>query len=334
MRVLVTGGAGYVGAHASVALQQAGHEVVVLDNLSRGCRATLDGIAAISGQQPLFVQGDLRDGALLRRLLREQAIEAVLHFAALKDVSESCQQPLHYYDNNVGGTLSLLQAMMSEGVTRIVFSSSAAVYGHATAVPTPESAPFLATHPYGHSKQVCEQMLLDAAVTGGLQAAVLRYFNPVGAHPSAMIGDMAAASNLLPQIARVAAGLQPYLQVHGQDYPTPDGTGVRDYVHVLDIADAHVQALLQLVRCAGSFTLNLGRGAGLSVLQLVTAFERASGRAVPLRFVPRRAGDVAISCADPANAEVLLGWRAMLGPQRMCEDAWRWQQHRPVRVVN
>lgn len=330
MKTLVTGGAGYVGAHACVELLARGHEVVVVDSLVTGDPGALTGVAAIAGVQPGFVHGDVRDQALMARVMKEHAIDAVLHFAALKDVGESCRQPLDYFDNNVHGMTSLLRAMRQAGVHRIVFSSSAAVYGDAIALPVAESAPTRAASPYGRSKLMCEQILADvAAATPGFSAAILRYFNPVGAHPSGLIGERAdpAACSLMACIAQVAGGQRERLTVFGGDYPTPDGTGIRDYVHVVDVAGAHVNALDHLAAGRGGITANLGTGRGVSVLEVVGAFERASGRSIPVRFAQRRPGDVAASYADPARANAVLGWQARLGIERMCEDAWRRQQH-------
>jgi len=329
MRVLVTGGAGYIGAHACVELLAGGHDVVVLDNLSNADTTALDGIAAITGIAPCFVHGDVCDRELVIRVLRDNAIEAVLHFAAWKDVEESCRQPLAYFDNNVGGTISLLRAMECAGVELLVFSSSAAVYGDAAAFPISESAPVIAANPYGRSKLACEQLVADVAASRpDFRVAILRYFNPVGAHSSGLIGERAdaKASGLVPRIVQVASGRSDCLTVFGNDYPTRDGTGIRDYVHVVDIAAAHMRALDCLAAGQRDITVNLGSGCGLSVLDVVRAFERISGRVIPLRFSARRPGDVAASHADPTLAHAVLGWRAVLGIERMCEDAWHRQQ--------
>lgn len=331
MRVLVTGGAGYIGAHVCVALQEQGHQVVVIDNLCNGDPDAMAGIAAITGKRPVFVHGDVRDRALLDQLLSTHRIDAVLHFAALKDVAASCQQPQLYLEHNAGGMQCLLQAMAQAGVTRLVFSSSAAVYGDSASSPIPESAPLQANSPYGQSKILCEDLVrAHSREQSAFRAAVLRYFNPLGAHPSGHIGELVQAQNsgLLAQIMRAANGQQAALTVYGTDYPTGDGTGIRDYVHVWDIARAHVQALAHLHTTAAGITLNLGTGAGCSVLELVQAFEQVSGCPVPLQFSARRSGDVAISYADPTQAQHQLGWQAKLGIQRMCEDAWRRQRTR------
>lgn len=330
MKTLVTGGAGYVGAHACIELLARGHEVVIVDNLAAGDPGALAGVAAITGVRPGFVHGDVRDQALMARVMREHAVEAVLHFAALKDVGESCRRPLDYFDNNVHGMTSLLRAMQHVGVHRLVFSSSAAVYGDAADLPVAESAPTRAASPYGRSKLMCEQILADvAAATPGFSAAILRYFNPVGAHPSGLIGERTdtVAGSLMACVAQVAGGQRERLTVFGGDYPTPDGTGIRDYVHVVDVAGAHVNALDHLAAGRGGIIANLGSGRGVSVLEIVGSFERASGRRIPVRFAQRRPGDVAASYADPARANAVLGWQARLGIDRMCEDAWRRQQH-------
>jgi len=328
MRVLVTGGAGFIGSHTSVELLTSHHDVVILDNLVNSHADVLASIGTIAGRSPVFIEGDVRDQLLLEQVLREHSIEAVIHFAALKAVGESWQRPLDYFENNVSGTISLLQAMRTTGVKKFVFSSSATVYGEPEHCPIPESAATRTTNPYGRSKLICEQMLSDiSASTPGFRVASLRYFNPVGAHSSGLIGESpnGLPNNLMPYIAQVAAGQREFLQVFGNDYPTPDGTGVRDYIHVVDLANAHVRALSYLARNEGSITLNLGTGEGHSVLQVVAAFERASGRQVSVRIVDRRPGDAASCFADPALANELLGWKATLNLDQMCTDAWRWQ---------
>lgn len=329
--ILVTGGTGFIGSHTCVALASAGREVLVLDNLSNSRRDVLDRLARIVGRAPRFVEGDVRDAALLDRLFTEHRIEAVIHFAALKAVGESVQQPLAYYQNNLTATLTLLEAMKRAGCERLVFSSSATVYGDPASVPIREDFPLAATNPYGWTKLMMEQILADLShAEPHWRIARLRYFNPVGAHASGLIGEdpSGTPNNLMPYVAQVAAGQREQLQVFGGDYPTVDGTGVRDYIHVMDLAEGHVAALDHLARAPGLLTVNLGTGEGVSVLQMVKAFERASGRAVAYRIVGRRAGDVAACWADPALAERLLGWRTKRSLAQMCEDAWRWQSRR------
>lgn len=333
MRVLVTGGTGFIGSHTCVELLERAHDVFILDNLSNSKEDVVTRIALIAGRKPTFVLGDVRDVEATRRLLEGAQVDAVIHFAAMKAVGESCQQPLRYFDNNIAGTLALLQAMQACGVQRFVFSSSATVYGEPDACPIPETAATRVTSPYGRTKLVCEQLIsgLTTAHTE-FHAATLRYFNPVGAHPSGLIGEDPAGipNNLMPYIAQVAAGQRDYLQVFGNDYPTHDGTGVRDYIHVVDLAAAHVDALDYLARGGESLTVNLGTGRGYSVLEVVRSFEAASGRAVPIRIVGRRPGDVASCYADPALAQRVLGWRANYGLDQMCADAWKWQKRHAV----
>lgn len=325
VKLLVTGGAGYVGSHACVELLAAGHDVVIVDNLSNGDPGTVDGIAEITGLAPRFVQGDILDQELMAEVMHANDIEAVLHFAAFKSPEESCRRPLAYFRNNACGTASLLEAMDAVGVNLIVFSSTAAVYGEAAAFPITEAAPVHPANPYGRTKLVSEQLLADMVSSKpGLRAAVLRYFNPAGAHSSGLIGARTGGEpdSLVHHIVEVASGQRECLTVFGCDYPTVDGTGVRNYVHVVDIALAHVRALEYLAAGNKWMTVNLGAGRGLSVLQVVEAFERANGCSVPVRFAQRRAGDVAASYADHALANELLGWRAELGIERMCADAW------------
>jgi len=329
--ILVTGGTGFIGSHTGVALAAAGQEFMVLDNLCNSRRNVLDSLATLCGRRPQFVEGDVRDGALLDRLFAENAISAVIHFAALKAVGESVQQPLAYYENNVGGTLSLLQAMRRASVHTLVFSSSATVYGDPASVPIREDFPLSATNPYGWTKLMIEQMLADLArAEPHWRIARLRYFNPVGAHESGLIGEDPSGipNNLMPFVAQVAVGQRPQLQVYGGDWPTPDGTGVRDYIHVMDLAEGHVAALDHLARGPGLLTVNLGTGRGVSVLDMVRAFEQASGRPVPYRIVERRAGDIAACWADPTLAAQLLGWRTRRDLTQMCSDGRRWQCHR------
>ncbi|MFG6488133.1 UDP-glucose 4-epimerase GalE [Roseateles sp. BYS78W] len=332
MRVLVTGGAGYIGSITTLQLLEAGHEVLVLDNFSNAKPAVLARIAQLAGRAPAFAEGDVRDGALLRRLLAEQGIEAVMHFAGLKAVGESVHKPLEYFDNNVQGSLSLLAAMRDTGVRTLVFSSSATVYGLAETMPLREDAPTGTTNPYGRSKLMVEQVLQDlAAADASWSLCALRYFNPVGAHPSGLLGEdpQGIPNNLMPFIAQVAVGRRKALQVFGNDYPTVDGTGVRDYIHVVDLAAGHLAALGHVHGRPGSHVFNLGTGRGNSVLEVLRAYEAACGKALPHEFVPRRGGDVAQSWADPAQAESTLNWRATLGLDAMCADSWRWQSTNP-----
>ncbi len=331
-KVLVTGGAGYIGSHTVVELLQTGHDVVVIDNLSNASPVALQRVEDITGRTAALVVADLRDEAVLARVFDAHAFDAVIHFAGLKAVGESVADPLNYYDNNVGGTLALLRVMRTAGVRRIVFSSSATVYGDPEAVPIREDARVAPTNPYGHGKAMIERILLDLAASDPTWSiGILRYFNPVGAHESGRIGEdpRGVPNNLMPYISQVAVGRRERLSVFGGDWPTPDGTGVRDYIHVVDLARGHLAALAHADRQGGAFTVNLGTGIGCSVLDLVRAFERASGQKVPYRIVDRRPGDVAQCHADPALAARLLDWRAQYDLERMCADAWRWQQANP-----
>lgn len=330
--ILVTGGTGYIGSHTVVELLAAGKDVLILDNYANSSPKVLERIAKISGRAPAFREGDIRDVDGLRALFAAHRIEAVIHFAGLKAVGESVEQPLTYYDNNVNGTLCLLQAMRQAGVRRLVFSSSATVYGDPHRVPIREDFPLQATNPYGRSKLMVEEMLRDLQrAEADWQIAILRYFNPVGAHPSGLIGENpnGIPNNLMPFVAQVAVGKRAQLSVFGNDYPTPDGTGVRDYIHVVDLAQGHLAALAALARSGQSLTVNLGTGQGYSVLDMVRAFEAASGRPVPYQIVARRAGDIATCYADPQLAGELLGWQARRGISEMCADAWRWQSMNP-----
>ncbi|HEY0956822.1 MAG TPA: UDP-glucose 4-epimerase GalE [Roseateles sp.] len=332
MRVLVTGGAGYIGSITTLQLLQAGHEVLVFDNFSNAKPAVLARIAQLAGRAPAFAEGDVRDGALLRRLLDAHRVEAVMHFAGLKAVGESVHKPLEYFDNNVQGSLSLLAAMRDAGVRTLVFSSSATVYGLAETMPLREDAPTGTTSPYGRSKLMVEQMLQDlAAADASWSLCALRYFNPVGAHASGLLGEdpQGTPNNLMPFIAQVAVGRRAALQVFGADYPTPDGTGLRDYIHVEDLAAGHLAALAHVHGRPGWQVFNLGTGRGNSVLEVLRAYEAACGKRLAREFVPRRGGDVAQSWADPARAQQALGWRAELSLARMCEDSWRWQSRNP-----
>ncbi len=327
--ILVTGGAGFIGTHTCAALADAGIPTLLLDNFSNSRRSVLDRLARITGKPVACVEGDVRDAQLLRQLFASHPIEGVIHFAALKAVGESVREPLRYYENNVAGTVSLLRAMQAAGVRTLVFSSSATVYGDPASLPIREDFPLSATNPYGWSKLMMEQVLADVdhAEPGQWRIARLRYFNPVGAHESGLIGEdpQDIPNNLMPYVAQVATGQREVLSVYGGDYPTPDGTGVRDYIHVCDLAEGHVAALRYLRAHPGLLTVNLGTGRPVSVLEMVRGFEQASGRAVPYQVVARRPGDVAACLADPALAERLLGWRARRDVQAMCRDAWRWQ---------
>lgn len=326
--ILVTGGAGYIGSHTVVELLAAGHEVLIVDNYSNSQPAVIERIARIAGRQPLHVQADIRDRQALRALFAEHAISAVIHFAGLKAVGESVAQPLRYYDNNVVGSLVLFECMAEAGVRTLVFSSSATVYGDPQSVPIREDFPLSATNPYGRSKLMIEEILQDLARSEpGWRIALLRYFNPVGAHASGMLGEDPAGmpNNLMPFVAQVAVGKLAELSVFGNDYPTPDGTGVRDYIHVVDLAQGHLAALAALPQHSAPLIVNLGTGRGYSVLEMLRAFEQASGRPVAYRIAPRRAGDVAQCYADPTRAQELLGWAAKRDIDDMCRDTWRWQ---------
>ena len=332
MNVLVTGGCGYIGSHTCLALQAAGMKPVVVDNLCNSKAGVLARIAAISGQQPVFYQGDIRDAVLLDRIFAEQQIDAVIHFAALKAVGESTRIPLDYYENNLSGTLTLLQAMKRAGVDSLVFSSSATVYGDPASTPIREDFPRSATNPYGRSKLIIEEFLEDLQqAEPHWSMTLLRYFNPVGAHSSGSLGEdpQGIPNNLMPFLTQVAIGRRASLSVFGNDYPTVDGTGVRDYIHVMDLAEGHVKALQHCARQGGMHVYNLGTGQGQSVLQMVAAFEAASGRPLPYRIEPRRPGDIAECWADPAKAERELGWRASRDLATMCADSWRWQSANP-----
>jgi UDP-glucose 4-epimerase len=331
--ILVTGGAGYIGSHTCVELLNAGYEVTVFDNFCNSQPEALARVERITGKKPMLVQGDIRDGAALQAALRQSGATAVIHFAGLKAVGESVAQPLAYYDNNVVGTLRLLEAMAAYDVKTLVFSSSATVYGDPQRLPLTEDHPLSTTNPYGQTKLVIEEMLRDLQRSdASWRMGTLRYFNPVGAHASGLIGEdpQGTPNNLLPFVAQVAVGRRAFLNVWGDDYATPDGTGVRDYIHVVDLALGHLKALERLQQQAGSWVANLGTGTGYSVLDMVRAFERASGQPVPYQVGPRRAGDIAACYADPANALALLGWQATRGLDAMCFDTWRWQSGNPA----
>jgi UDP-glucose 4-epimerase len=332
-RILITGGAGYIGSHATVVMLQAGYEVIVLDNLCNSSQESLKRVGEIAGQSVQFVKGDIRDLALLDCIFKDNEIDAVLHFAGLKAVGESVQNPLAYYDNNVNGTLRLCQAMSNAGVHKLVFSSSATVYGNTAEMPVSEASPTVSpTNPYGRSKLVVEEMLQDLLRADPRWAiAILRYFNPVGAHISGLIGEDPSGTpcNLLPYISQVAVGKLEALSVFGGDYPTRDGTGVRDYIHVMDLAFGHLRALNVLEARAGVNVWNLGRGHGYSVLEMIEAFELITSKKVPYRIVPRRDGDISECWADVSKALDELSWRAERGLHEMICDAWRWQANNP-----
>jgi UDP-glucose 4-epimerase len=332
MRILVTGGAGYIGSHTVLELLDAGYGVVIADNFVNSKPAALKRLRQLASRPFDFVEVDLTDAPATEALFSSCAIDAVIHFAGLKAVGESVQKPLEYYRNNLVSTINLLLAMRRHGVSRFVFSSSATVYGDPVSVPIREEFALSATNPYGRTKLMIEEMLRDAAVSDpGLRVCLLRYFNPVGAHPSGMIGEdpNGIPNNLMPYIAQVAVGKLPRLRVFGNNYPTHDGTGVRDYIHVVDLAKGHAAALKQLDSGAGVSVYNLGTGIGYSVLDVLHAFERACGKTLPYEIVSRRPGDIAACYADPEKAARELGWRAEYGIERMCEDAWRWQSQNP-----
>lgn len=330
--ILLTGATGYIGSHTWLALQAAGFEVVGVDDFSNSSPEVLNRLAQLSGRTPVFERADVGDAAAMQALFARHRPQAVVHFAAFKAVGESTARPLAYYRNNIGGLINTCEAMRAHGCTRLVFSSSATVYGVPETLPLREDAALSAVNPYGATKLMGETILRDlGAAEPAWQTAALRYFNPVGAHESGRIGEdpRGTPNNLMPYVAQVAIGRRERLQVFGQDYDTPDGTGVRDYIHVCDLAEGHVAALRFLLDGQRSITVNLGTGHGYSVLDLVKAYEAASGRAVPYDVVPRRAGDVAACYADASLARQQLGWRAHHGLARMCEDSWRWQQQNP-----
>lgn len=329
--VLVTGGAGYIGSHTALQLLEAGYDVVVLDNLSNSHPESIHRVSALTEKSIHFVEGDVRDRALVRQTIENHGCQAVLHFAGLKAVGESVEKPLLYFQNNVEGMIALLDAMDQTNVRKLVFSSSATVYGDPQKLPLTEDHPRSATNPYGRTKLMIEEMLEDLLVANtGWSVAILRYFNPVGAHASGRIGEdpQGIPNNLMPFIAQVATGRRDQLRVFGDNYATPDGTGMRDYIHVVDLAEGHVLALKQLDQ-GPSFTVNLGTGTPYSVLDVANAFEAATGQRIPREIHPRRAGDIACCYADPALAKSLLGWEATRDLQTMCEDVWRWQSANP-----
>lgn len=330
--VLLTGATGYIASHTWLALLAAGHEVVGVDDFSNSSPEVLNRLQRLSGRTPVFERLGVCDAAAMAGLLQRHRIDAAVHFAAFKAVGESVAQPLAYYRNNLGGLVNVCGALQRNGIRRFVFSSSATVYGDPERLPITEDSPLSATNPYGQTKLIGETILRDLGVSDrAWQTATLRYFNPVGAHESGLIGEdpRGTPNNLMPYVAQVAVGRREFLQVYGDDYATPDGTGVRDYIHVSDLAEGHVAALARLFDHPGSLTVNLGTGRGYSVLDVVRAYAAASGREVPYRVVPRRPGDVAACYADPGLAASLLGWRALHDLDRMCADSWRWQSTNP-----
>ena len=330
MKILLTGGMGFIGSHTAVVLLEAGHDVVLYDNLSNADRSVLDRLEIIAGRRPQFIEGDIRDKAAMTAALR--GVDAVIHFAGLKAVGESVHKPIEYFDNNVHGTLVLLEAMRETGVSRLIFSSSSTVYGTPETLPLTEDCPTgKATNPYGRTKLHIEEILSDVCrAYPDFSAVCLRYFNPIGAHPSGLIGEdpNGIPNNLLPYVARVANGILPKLRVFGSDYPTPDGTGVRDYIHVMDLADGHAKAVPFVMSHTGWTAINLGFGRGYSVLEIIRAFESASGKKVPFEVAPRREGDIAANWADPSRAQQLLGWKATRNIDDMCRDAWNFESHK------
>ena len=336
MKILLTGGTGYIASHAAVVLMQMGHQVVLYDNLSNSSDGVLTKLTQITNTHIPFVQGDVRDTPLLSATLSKHNIDAVIHFAGLKAVGESVEKPVDYYSNNVQGTISLLQAMHAQNLKTLVFSSSATVYGQPQYLPLDENHPTHAINPYGRSKLHIEEMLSDVAASDATwRIACLRYFNPVGAHESGLIGENpnGVPNNLMPYIAQVAAGQRQALNVFGDDYPTPDGTGVRDYIHVMDLAEGHAAALKFLTQAVGWHAINLGTGKGYSVLEMVQTFEKASGREVPYKVAARREGDAAQCYANPQKAADLLGWGATRSLDEMCESTWRFQHQAFVSVA-
>ena len=327
MNILLTGGAGYIGSHVAISLLQAGHTPIIFDNFCNSSPAVSDQLNELAGKPVKIIRGDIRDSDQLRSLLGSEQVEAVVHLAGLKAVGESVADPLTYYGNNVGGTLALLNAMEATGVRKIVFSSSATVYGEPQYLPIDEKHPLHAVNPYGQTKLICEQMMTDLAATdAGWQVSLLRYFNPVGAHESGLIGEdpTGIPNNLMPIVLRVAVGRQDRLQVYGDDYPTGDGTAVRDYIHVVDLADGHVAALDALGNTAGAQVYNLGTGRGTSVLELLDTFERVTGAKMPYSIAARRQGDVATLYASAEQAHARLKWTATRDIEQMCMDSWRY----------
>jgi len=332
MKILVTGGAGYIGSHTCIELLAVGHEVVIVDNLSNSSEESMSRVENISGKKMTFINADIRDEAALDAAFSQHKVDAVIHFAGLKAVGESTEQPLKYYDNNVSGSRVLMQVMEKHNVNTLVFSSSATVYGDPATVPITEDFPLSTTNPYGQTKLVVEQMCRETVVANNkLSVVLLRYFNPVGAHISGTIGEdpKGIPNNLMPFITQVAVGKREFLSVFGDDYDTVDGTGVRDYIHVVDLAKGHVQAIEKLHGQAGCHTFNLGTGQGYSVLEMVAAFSKACNKEVPYKIIERRAGDIGQCYADPAYAQSVLDWQAEKTLDDMVNDSWRWQSNNP-----
>ncbi len=332
MTILITGGAGYIGSHTCLQMLEAGYDIMVLDNFVNSQKESLKRVKKISGKQFPFIEADIRDKQAMRAVFQRYKINAVIHFAGLKAVGESAEKPLFYYDNNVAGSVCLLEVMSEFNVKNIVFSSSATVYGDPASVPISEDFPLSATNPYGRTKLMIEDILRDLHATDYTwRIALLRYFNPIGAHSSGLIGEdpNGIPNNLLPYVAQVAVGRLAKLRIFGNDYATHDGTGVRDYIHVMDLADGHVAALNYLVNNEALITVNLGTGNGYSVLDVVNAFSKVSGKHIPYEFLPRRQGDVALNYADATQAKQLLGWTARHTLEVMCADTWRWQSNNP-----
>ena len=333
MAILVTGGAGYIGSHTCVELQNAGYDVVVLDNLSNASEKSLDRVEALTGKKVTFYKGDILDRDILNKIFAEQKIDSCIHFAGLKAVGESVAKPWEYYNNNIAGTLTLVDVMRQNGCKNIIFSSSATVYGDPAEIPITENCPKgQCTNPYGWTKSMMEQIMTDVQKANpDMNVILLRYFNPVGAHESGRIGEdpKGIPNNLMPYISQVAVGKLEKLGVFGDDYDTPDGTGVRDYIHVVDLAKGHVKAINYIFSNPGLDVINLGTGVGYSVLDMVKAFGKACGKEIPYEIKPRRAGDIAMCYADPAKAARVLGWKAEKGLDEMCADTWRWQSQNP-----
>jgi len=330
--ILVTGGAGYIGSHTVVELLNAGYSVVVFDNLSNSSKESLNRVKQITGKDVEFVYGDIRDKKALEAIFSKFSIDAVIHFAGLKAVGESVEMPLKYYDNNICGTRTLCEVMANNSCKKIIFSSSATVYGDPKSVPIKESFPLSATNPYGRSKLFIEDMLRDLSISdSSWKVVLLRYFNPVGAHKSGLIGEdpNGIPNNLMPYISQVAVGKLEYLNIFGNDYPTKDGTGVRDYIHVVDLAKGHLKALEKIDNIYGLLSVNLGTGKGYSVLDMLKAMKKATGKDIPYRFAKRRSGDIAECYADPTLAKEILNWSAELNLDQMCQDAWNWQIKNP-----
>ena len=332
MKILVTGGAGFIASHTNVELLNAGYEVVIVDNLINSSKKSIDRVEELTGKKITFYEEDLLNEKALDDIFDKEKIDSVIHFAALKAVGESCEIPLRYFDNNLTGTLNLLKVMEKHNVKSLVFSSSATVYGKPKTVPIKEDFPLSVSNPYGRTKLITEDMLRDIYKSDNeWNIAILRYFNPIGAHESGRIGENpnGIPNNLLPYIAKVAAGQLECVNVFGDDYDTPDGTGVRDYIHISDLADGHIKPLQKLSEHPGLVTYNLGTGVGYSVLEIIKSFEKACGKKIPYKIAPRRAGDIDMCYADPLKAKEELGWEAARGIDKMCEDAWRWQVQNP-----